>query len=55
VTALDRSPRAWLDQLARVVDLGFTTLLVALPADDAVSATHQLGEEIAPRLRERFQ
>jgi alkanesulfonate monooxygenase SsuD/methylene tetrahydromethanopterin reductase-like flavin-dependent oxidoreductase (luciferase family) len=55
VTALDQSPRAWLDQLARVVDLGFTTLLVALPADDAVSATRQLGEEIAPRLRERFQ
>jgi alkanesulfonate monooxygenase SsuD/methylene tetrahydromethanopterin reductase-like flavin-dependent oxidoreductase (luciferase family) len=55
VTALDISPRAWLDQLARVVDLGFTTLLVALPADDAMSATRQLGEEIAPRLRERFQ
>jgi alkanesulfonate monooxygenase SsuD/methylene tetrahydromethanopterin reductase-like flavin-dependent oxidoreductase (luciferase family) len=53
VTGLEGSPQAWADQLARVVELGFTTLLVAPPGDD-VEATRRLGEETAPRLRQLF-
>ena len=40
------------DALARIVsDLGFTTLLVAVPDDDPVGFIRRLGEEVAPRLR----
>lgn len=43
---------SWPDQLARVVELGFTTLLVGLPDQDPVDAARRLGEETAPQLRE---
>jgi alkanesulfonate monooxygenase SsuD/methylene tetrahydromethanopterin reductase-like flavin-dependent oxidoreductase (luciferase family) len=40
------------EQLARVVELGFTTLIVGVPDEDPVGAIRRLGEEIAPRVRE---
>ena len=40
------------DALARVVDLGFTSLLVGVPGDEPVAAVRRLGEEVAPRLRD---
>jgi alkanesulfonate monooxygenase SsuD/methylene tetrahydromethanopterin reductase-like flavin-dependent oxidoreductase (luciferase family) len=40
------------DALARIAGLGFSTLLVGLPDEDAVDFVRRLGEEIAPRVRE---
>jgi alkanesulfonate monooxygenase SsuD/methylene tetrahydromethanopterin reductase-like flavin-dependent oxidoreductase (luciferase family) len=42
----------WADQLARVHELGFTTLLVGLPPDGATDAARRLGEDVRPRLLE---
>ena len=53
IMALDGDPAAAADRLARVVELGFTTLIAGLPDDDPVSAIRRLGEDVAPRLRER--
>jgi alkanesulfonate monooxygenase SsuD/methylene tetrahydromethanopterin reductase-like flavin-dependent oxidoreductase (luciferase family) len=39
-------------QLARVVELGFTTIFVGLPGERAADAARRLGEDVAPRLRE---
>jgi hypothetical protein len=52
VMALDGGPRDWVDQLARIRELGFTTLLVGLPSDDPTSVIRRLGEEVRPRLLE---
>jgi alkanesulfonate monooxygenase SsuD/methylene tetrahydromethanopterin reductase-like flavin-dependent oxidoreductase (luciferase family) len=52
VTGLAADPTAWPDQLARAVELGFTTLIAALPGGDPAGAARRLGEEVAPRLRE---
>jgi hypothetical protein len=49
VLGLDGPPEAWADELARVAELGFTTLLVSAEDDDAVQ---WLGADTAPRLRE---
>jgi alkanesulfonate monooxygenase SsuD/methylene tetrahydromethanopterin reductase-like flavin-dependent oxidoreductase (luciferase family) len=42
-------------ELARVVSvLGFTTLFVSVPDDDPVGFVRRLGEDVAPRVRERL-
>jgi alkanesulfonate monooxygenase SsuD/methylene tetrahydromethanopterin reductase-like flavin-dependent oxidoreductase (luciferase family) len=41
------------DDLARIAGLGFTTLLVSVPDDDPTGFIQRLGEEVAPRVRER--
>jgi alkanesulfonate monooxygenase SsuD/methylene tetrahydromethanopterin reductase-like flavin-dependent oxidoreductase (luciferase family) len=42
-------------ELTRVVsDLGFTTLFVSVPDDDPVGFVRRLGEDVAPRVRERL-
>lgn len=47
------APNAGVDDLARIVtELGFSTVLVGLPADDPVGFVRRLGEEIRPRLLE---
>jgi alkanesulfonate monooxygenase SsuD/methylene tetrahydromethanopterin reductase-like flavin-dependent oxidoreductase (luciferase family) len=51
VMALDGEPGAWHDQLARVADLGFETLLVGVPDDGELDFVRRLGEEVAPRIR----
>jgi alkanesulfonate monooxygenase SsuD/methylene tetrahydromethanopterin reductase-like flavin-dependent oxidoreductase (luciferase family) len=40
------------DALARIADLGFTTLFVGVPAEDPAGFVARLGEEVAPRVRE---
>jgi alkanesulfonate monooxygenase SsuD/methylene tetrahydromethanopterin reductase-like flavin-dependent oxidoreductase (luciferase family) len=50
--ALEGEPRDWPDQLARAAELGFETLLVALPDEGAVDYVRRLGEEVAPQVRE---
>jgi alkanesulfonate monooxygenase SsuD/methylene tetrahydromethanopterin reductase-like flavin-dependent oxidoreductase (luciferase family) len=41
------------ERLARVAtELGFTTLLVGVPAEDPVGFVRRLGEDVAPRVRE---
>jgi alkanesulfonate monooxygenase SsuD/methylene tetrahydromethanopterin reductase-like flavin-dependent oxidoreductase (luciferase family) len=52
VMALDGEPGDWADQLARVVELGFTTILVSVPGEADDDLIPRLGEETAPRLRE---
>src|SRR6202035_729010 len=45
VMELDGDPGGWPDQLARIAtDLGFSTLLVAVPPQDAVGFVRRLGE-----------
>jgi hypothetical protein len=51
--ALEGPPAGWADELARTAELGFTTLLVSVPADDPVGFVRRLGEDVAPVLRER--
>jgi alkanesulfonate monooxygenase SsuD/methylene tetrahydromethanopterin reductase-like flavin-dependent oxidoreductase (luciferase family) len=53
VMALEGPPAGWADELARTAELGFTTLLVGVPADDPVGFVRRLGEDVAPALRER--
>jgi len=46
-------PDSWAEQLALIAtDLRFTTLLIAVPGEDAVAFTRRLGDETAPALRE---
>jgi alkanesulfonate monooxygenase SsuD/methylene tetrahydromethanopterin reductase-like flavin-dependent oxidoreductase (luciferase family) len=52
VMALAGDPQGWPEQLARVVELGFTTLLVGLPSQDAPAVVRRLGEDVRPRLLE---
>jgi alkanesulfonate monooxygenase SsuD/methylene tetrahydromethanopterin reductase-like flavin-dependent oxidoreductase (luciferase family) len=53
IMELSGAPDSWAEQLARIAtDLRFTTLLVAVPAEDRVAFTRRLGEETAPALRE---
>jgi alkanesulfonate monooxygenase SsuD/methylene tetrahydromethanopterin reductase-like flavin-dependent oxidoreductase (luciferase family) len=52
VTSLEGEPQTWAGQLARVHELGFTTLLAGLPAEDAATAVRRLGDEVRPRLLE---
>jgi alkanesulfonate monooxygenase SsuD/methylene tetrahydromethanopterin reductase-like flavin-dependent oxidoreductase (luciferase family) len=41
------------DRLARVAELGFSVLLAGVPDEDPVGFVRRLGEDVAPRLRER--
>jgi alkanesulfonate monooxygenase SsuD/methylene tetrahydromethanopterin reductase-like flavin-dependent oxidoreductase (luciferase family) len=53
VMALDGDPSSWAEQLASIVsELRFSTLLVGLPGEDRVGFVRQLGEDVAPRVRE---
>lgn len=53
VIALEGEPEGWPDQLGRVAELGFETLLVGVPDDDRVDFVRRLGEEVAPVVRDR--
>jgi alkanesulfonate monooxygenase SsuD/methylene tetrahydromethanopterin reductase-like flavin-dependent oxidoreductase (luciferase family) len=50
VSELGEDPGTWADELARVHELGFTTLLASPPSEDAATAVRRLGEEVRPRL-----
>ena len=53
VMGLEGDPSTWPDQLAGIAtDLGFSTLLVAVPSDDPIAFVRRLGEDVAPRVRE---
>jgi alkanesulfonate monooxygenase SsuD/methylene tetrahydromethanopterin reductase-like flavin-dependent oxidoreductase (luciferase family) len=53
VLALQGDPDSWADQLGRIAtDLRFSTILVAVPAEDPVTFVRRLGEDVAPRVRE---
>jgi alkanesulfonate monooxygenase SsuD/methylene tetrahydromethanopterin reductase-like flavin-dependent oxidoreductase (luciferase family) len=55
VLAVDPLSQSGVDELARIVtDLRFTTLLVSVPDEDPVGHVRRLGEDVAPRLRERL-
>jgi alkanesulfonate monooxygenase SsuD/methylene tetrahydromethanopterin reductase-like flavin-dependent oxidoreductase (luciferase family) len=51
--ALVGAPSDWADQLVRVSELGFETLLVGVPAERPVEFVRRLGEETAPGVRVR--
>ena len=51
VMALEGEPQTWPDQLARVAELGFRTLLVSVPEEDPVGFAERIGQETAPALR----
>jgi alkanesulfonate monooxygenase SsuD/methylene tetrahydromethanopterin reductase-like flavin-dependent oxidoreductase (luciferase family) len=54
VMALEGDPGGWTDQLVRIaIDLRFETVLVSVPAEQPIEFIRRLGEEIAPRVRER--
>jgi len=53
VTGLGDDPGGWADELASVVELGFTTLIVSIHGDDPMDFVKRLGEDVAPALRER--
>lgn len=55
VTGAGFEPAALADHLLAVAGLGFTTLLVGVPDDhdDPVGFVRRLGEDVAPRVRER--
>jgi alkanesulfonate monooxygenase SsuD/methylene tetrahydromethanopterin reductase-like flavin-dependent oxidoreductase (luciferase family) len=50
VSELGEDPGTWADELARLHELGFTTLLASPPSEDAAIAVRRLGEEVRPRL-----
>ena len=52
VMALEGEPGSWPEELARVAELGFETILVGVPDDGALEFVRQLGEEVAPRVRQ---
>jgi alkanesulfonate monooxygenase SsuD/methylene tetrahydromethanopterin reductase-like flavin-dependent oxidoreductase (luciferase family) len=55
VMALAGAPDTWVEQLARIAtELRFSTMLVALPDEDPGGFVRRLGEDVAPRLRERL-
>jgi alkanesulfonate monooxygenase SsuD/methylene tetrahydromethanopterin reductase-like flavin-dependent oxidoreductase (luciferase family) len=49
---LEGDVTTWPEQLTRLAELGFQTLLVALPDEDPAGAMRRLGEDVRPRLRE---
>jgi alkanesulfonate monooxygenase SsuD/methylene tetrahydromethanopterin reductase-like flavin-dependent oxidoreductase (luciferase family) len=51
VMEVGEDPAAAADELARVADLGFTTLIVGLPDPAQADTVRRIGEEVAPRLR----
>jgi alkanesulfonate monooxygenase SsuD/methylene tetrahydromethanopterin reductase-like flavin-dependent oxidoreductase (luciferase family) len=51
--SLEGDPRSWVDQLLRPAELGFEALMVAVPGDDPVGFIRRLGEDVAPRVREK--
>jgi alkanesulfonate monooxygenase SsuD/methylene tetrahydromethanopterin reductase-like flavin-dependent oxidoreductase (luciferase family) len=51
VMGLQGPPDSWADELARVVELGFTTILVS-PPGDGEDVLQWLGADTAPRLSE---
>ena len=53
VMALEGPLGGWADELSRVTELGFSTVLVGLPREGAADFVRRLGEEVAPRVRER--
>jgi alkanesulfonate monooxygenase SsuD/methylene tetrahydromethanopterin reductase-like flavin-dependent oxidoreductase (luciferase family) len=54
VMALDGDPASWAERLSRIAaDLHFSTLIVGLPDDDPLGSIARLGEEVAPKVRER--
>ena len=53
VTGLDGPVDGWADQLASIVELGFTTLIVSVSGDDPLDTIRRLGEDVAPAVRER--
>ena len=50
VTGLGAAPE---DRLAHVAELGFSVLLAAVPDEDPVGFVRRLGEEVAPKVRDR--
>jgi hypothetical protein len=50
---LDGDAASWADRLLATAELGFDTLLVAVPDEDPVGFVRRLGEDVAPRVRER--
>ena len=52
VMALEGEPGSWPEELARVAELGFETILVGVPDAGALEFVRQLGEEVAPRVRQ---
>jgi alkanesulfonate monooxygenase SsuD/methylene tetrahydromethanopterin reductase-like flavin-dependent oxidoreductase (luciferase family) len=52
VAALEGESEAWPEELARVADLGFDTVLVGVPDDGGLDFVRRLGEETAPTVRE---
>jgi alkanesulfonate monooxygenase SsuD/methylene tetrahydromethanopterin reductase-like flavin-dependent oxidoreductase (luciferase family) len=53
VMALEGAASGWADQLMRVSELGFQTLLVGVPAEQPVEFVRRLAEDIAPAVRAR--
>jgi alkanesulfonate monooxygenase SsuD/methylene tetrahydromethanopterin reductase-like flavin-dependent oxidoreductase (luciferase family) len=55
VMSFDGDTGTWAERLSGIAaDLRFSTLIVGLPDDDPLDAIAWLGEEVAPKLRERF-
>jgi alkanesulfonate monooxygenase SsuD/methylene tetrahydromethanopterin reductase-like flavin-dependent oxidoreductase (luciferase family) len=52
VSGLGDDLAAWPEQLARIAEARFTTLLISVPSDDPTGAVRRIGEEVAPRVRE---
>ena len=50
VMGLEDAP---LDRLTQVAELGFSVLLAGVPDEDPVGFIRRLGEDVAPKLRER--
>ncbi len=51
VPVLEGPPAGWPDRIARITELGFSTLLVGAPPEDPTSFARRLGEEVAPAAR----
>jgi alkanesulfonate monooxygenase SsuD/methylene tetrahydromethanopterin reductase-like flavin-dependent oxidoreductase (luciferase family) len=52
VMQLEGDPSSWAEQLARIAsDLRFSTLLVAVPANNQAEFVRRLGDDVAPRVR----
>ena len=55
VLVVDPLSSSGVDELARfATDLRFTTLLLGVPDEDPIGHIRRLGEDVAPRLRERI-
>jgi alkanesulfonate monooxygenase SsuD/methylene tetrahydromethanopterin reductase-like flavin-dependent oxidoreductase (luciferase family) len=53
VMELTGEPEGWAGQLARIAELGFDTLLVAVPGERPLEFIRRLGEDVAPEVRAR--